>query len=193
MLFLSDEVANIIKHNHSDLNFSFNGDKFPHISTFGDQILESERTDYNRIFKLVKKSVKNILGKERTGLGLALSNLPNTIGAYWQLGGNYIVLNETIVGYMRSATQSTKEFNSFLFTVLAHEYIHSVGYVDEMEARRMTAFVTKMTFGEDHIAARIGASDLWHLYPSLLLLPSGDGSKMKIVNNFDSDATSYIT
>ena len=49
MLFLSDEVANIRKHNHSDLNFSLNGDKLPHIITFGDQILESERTDYNRI------------------------------------------------------------------------------------------------------------------------------------------------
>ena len=43
MLFLSDEVTNIGERNHSDFSFSFNEDKFPHISTFGDQILESER------------------------------------------------------------------------------------------------------------------------------------------------------
>ena len=193
MLFLSDEINKTGKHNQSDFNFSFNEDKFPHTINLSEQVLESERTDYNEIFKLVKKTVKKFLGKERTGLGLALSNLPNTIGAYWQLGGNYIVLNETIVGYMRSAANTTKEFNSFLFTILAHEYIHSVGYVDEMEARRMTALVTRMAFGKDHIAARIGSSDLWQLYPSLLLLPSGDGSRMKIINKFDSDATSYIT
>jgi hypothetical protein len=193
MLFLSEERNTLGDRKRSDFHLSFNEDKFQDINTLDDQVLESERTDYNRIFKLVKKNVKKFLGKERTGLGLALSNLPNTVGAYWQLGGNYIVMNETIVGYMRSATHTVKEFNSFLFTILAHEYIHSVGYVDEMEARRMTALVTRMAFGKDHIAARIGASDLWQLYPSLLLLPSGDGSKMKIVNNFDSDATSYIT
>lgn len=193
MLFLSEERNTLGDRKRSDFHLSFNEDKFQDINTLDDQVLESERTDYNRIFKLVKKNVKKFLGKERTGLGLALSNLPNTVGAYWQLGGNYIVMNETIVGYMRSATHTVKEFNSFLFTILAHEYIHSVGYVDEMEARRMTALVTRMAFGKDHIAARIGASDLWQLYPSLLLLPSGDGRKMKIVNNFDSDATSYIT
>lgn len=148
--------------------------------------------DYDRIFSVVKKSVKAALGKERSGLGLALSNLPVTLGAFWQVGGNYIVMNEVLVKAMSHLTRSTREFNSFVYTILTHEYLHSVGYIDEYQARQMTALVAKHTFGSEHPAVVMSTGDIWKQYPELLTMQGGDGSILKIISRFDTDSTSYI-
>ncbi|WP_393970820.1 hypothetical protein OXIME_001055 [Oxyplasma meridianum] len=148
--------------------------------------------DYDRIFSVVKRSVKAVLGKERSGLGLALSNLPVTLGAFWQVGGNYIVMNEVLVKAMSMLTTSTREFNSFVYTILTHEYLHSVGYIDEFQARQMTAFVAKHTFAGNHPAVIMSTGDIWKQYPDLLSLQGGDGSVLKIISRFDTESTSYI-
>ena len=102
-------------------------------------------------------------------------------------------MNETIINYMKSIAKSPEEFKSFLFAILTHEYLHSVGYINELDARRVTAQVAKTAFGKDHAATKLSSTDLWSMYPTLLLLPDGDGSRMRIISNFDTDATSYIT
>ena len=150
------------------------------------------RMDYDSIFEVVKESVRYVTGKERSGIGLALSDLPSTLGAYWQVGGNYIVMNENLVRAMLKLSGSEREFNSFIYMILAHEYIHSLGYIDEMEAREMTARVSRAAFGEKHHAARMSAGDVWTMYPQLKYAGSGNGSSLRIVSKFDSSATSYI-
>ena len=148
--------------------------------------------DYDRIFSIVKKSVKTVLGKERSGLGLALSDLPVTLGAFWQVGGNYIVMNEVLVKAMSRIAKTPREFNSFVYTILTHEYLHSVGYIDEFQARQMTALVAKQTFGSEHPAVVMSSGDIWKQYPLFLSLRGGDGSVLKIISRFDTDSTSYI-
>ena len=148
--------------------------------------------DYDRIFSIVKKSVKTVLGKERSGLGLALSDLPVTLGAFWQVGGNYIVMNEVLVKAMSRIAKTPREFNSFVYTILTHEYLHSVGYIDEFQARQMTALVAKQTFGSEHPAVIMSSGDIWKQYPLFLSLRGGDGSVLKIISRFDTDSTSYI-
>ena len=148
--------------------------------------------DYDRIFSIVKKSVKTVLGKERSGLGLALSDLPVTLGALWQVGGNYIVMNEVLVKAMSRIAKTPREFNSFVYTILTHEYLHSVGYIDEFQARQMTALVAKQTFGSEHPAVIMSSGDIWKQYPLFLSLRGGDGSVLKIISRFDTDSTSYI-
>ncbi|MHB8360583.1 MAG: hypothetical protein ACYDAO_09735 [Thermoplasmataceae archaeon] len=148
--------------------------------------------DYDSVFKVVKESVKYVVGKERAGLGLALSDLPWNLGAFWQIGGNYIVMNEGLVNSMKKIAKSELEFNSFVYMILAHEYIHSLGFIDEMEARRMTATVALRVFGKNHIAYIMSAGNLWLQYPDLRYSPSGSGENIRIVRKFDSSATSYI-
>jgi hypothetical protein len=148
--------------------------------------------DFDDIFSVVKRTVKQVTGKSRAGLGLALSNLPTGLGAFWQIGGNYIVMNEILLEAMRHITKSTREFNSFIYVILTHEYLHSIGYIDEEEARIMTRNVAEATFGKDHPASIMSAGDLWKEYPILLSLEGGDGSTLKIVSKFDMDSTSYI-
>ncbi len=148
---------------------------------------------FDRVFEVVRDAVRRTLGVERPGLGLALSNLPPQLGAYWQVAGNLIVLNEGLVETMRAAAESPLELNAFVYVILAHEYLHSLGYLDEREVRRVTAYVTRAAFGPDHLATRMADGDLWQMYPFLAHAPRGDGRRLRIVPRFDLASTqTYI-
>lgn len=150
------------------------------------------KMDFDKVFSVVKATVRAAIKKERSGLGLALSDLPATLGAFWQVGGNYIVMNQVLIDAMTRLTSTPREFNSFIYMILTHEYLHSLGYIDEMEARQMTAVVAKKAFGINHPAYIMSNGDLWSLYPELRTISGGIGDKIKIIGNFDSSSTSYI-
>ncbi|HEV2316359.1 MAG TPA: hypothetical protein VGV89_02130 [Thermoplasmata archaeon] len=149
--------------------------------------------DYNGIFTVVRDAVLRVLHRERPGLGLALSNLPPQLGAYWQLTGNLIVMNEGLVLAMQAQASTVKEYNSFVFVILAHEYLHSLGYLEESDVRPVTELVAREALGADHPATRMAHGDLWQQYPGLRFAPPGDGRRLKIVPRFDLGSTSqYI-
>lgn len=151
------------------------------------------RMNFDSVFRVVRKTVLKHTGRERPGVGLALADLPNELGAYWEIGGNYIVMNSILVGAMRRIAASETEYNSFVYTILAHEYIHSLGFVDEADARRITAAVAIEAFGPEHPAAVIANGDIWTIYPVLRFAPSGLNENIRFVENFDIERTSsYI-
>ena len=152
------------------------------------QVLEGP-ADYDAVFRVVRGAVRHALGVERPGLGLGLSNLPAQLGAYWQVTGNLIVMNEGLVETMRLHARSPLELNAFVYVILAHEYLHSLGYLDERSVREVTAFVTRTSFGPDHLATRMAEGNLWQLYPFLALSPGGDGRRIKVVTRFDLATT----
>lgn len=155
-------------------------------------LLEAPAT-YDTVFRVVRAAVRRVLGMERPGLGLALSNLPPGLGAYWQVAGNVIVLNEGLVETMRVRASSPLELNSFVYVILAHEYLHSLGYLDERSVRSVTAQVTATAFGPEHPATRMAEGDLWRIFPFLAAAPGGDGSRLRIVPRFDLASTeTYI-
>ncbi len=145
--------------------------------------------DYDGVFRVVRGAVRRVLGIERPGLGLGLSNLPPQLGAYWQVTGNLIVLNEGLVETMRANARSPLELNSFLYVILAHEYLHALGYLDERSVRDVTARVTRSAFGAEHPATRMAEGDLWRLYPFLAYAPTGDGQRLRVVPRFDLAST----
>jgi hypothetical protein len=162
-------------------------------SRFSSGTLLDQELDYNRVFQVVRDAVRFALHIERPGLGLGLSDLPPYLGAYWQVTGNLIVMNEGLVRTMRANAASTREFNSFVYVILAHEYLHALGYLDEAEVRRVTAYVTRTAFGDGHAATRMAEGDLWQMFPFLRYAPRGDGRRLRVVTNFDLDTTSrYI-
>jgi hypothetical protein len=145
------------------------------------------------VFRVVRESVLRVLHQERPGLGLALSNLPPQLGAYWQISGNLIVMNEGLLQAMRAQAPTRREYNAFVFVILAHEYLHSLGYLEEGAVRPVTARVAREAFGPDHPATRMAEGDIWRMYPGLQFAPRGDGRRIKIVSRFDLDTTSrYI-
>lgn len=151
------------------------------------------RMDFDGIFAIVRDAVLRVLHRERPGLGLALSDLPPQLGAYWPLTGNLIVMNEGLLTAMRAQAATIREYNSFVFVILAHEYLHTLGYLEESEVRPVTARVAREVFGPDHPATRMAEGDLWQMYPNLRYAPRGDGRRLRIVPRFDLGSTStYI-
>ncbi|MGB6627142.1 MAG: hypothetical protein WBE61_03315, partial [Nitrososphaeraceae archaeon] len=102
---------------------------------FREQILKLK--DFNEAYELVKLTVNTKFNMQRAGLSLILQGLPSRIGAYHILGSNVIVVNRTILDIIRQH-KSIEEYNSYLFMVLAHEYLHSFGIVDEFRVRQMS-------------------------------------------------------
>jgi len=152
------------------------------------RVLEAP-ADYDAVFRVVRDAVRRVLGIERPGLGLGLSDLPPQLGAYWQVTGNLIVLNEGLVDAMRTHADSPLELNSFIYVILAHEYLHSLGYLDERAVREVTARVTRAAFGPAHLATRMAEGNLWSLYPFLEMARGGRGRHLKVVTRFDLDTT----
>ena len=149
--------------------------------------------DYDQVFRVVRRAVRSVLGRERPGLGLALSDLPNGVGAYWPVTGNLIVLNDALLRTMRGMASSLEEYNAFTYVLLAHEYLHSLGYLDETAVREVTARVTRGAFGAEHLATHLAEGDLWRRYPFLRFSRGGDGRKLRLVRGFDRETTSnYI-
>jgi len=152
------------------------------------RVLEGH-ADYDAVFRVVRGAVHRALGVERPGLGLGLSNLPAQLGAYWQVTGNLIVMNEGLVETMRAHARSPLELNSFVYVILAHEYLHALGYLDERAVREVTAFVTRSALGPDHVATKMAEGNLWQMFPFLAYSPGGDGRRLKVVTRFDLATT----
>jgi hypothetical protein len=146
---------------------------------------------YGEIFEIVKKAVKEVLGLRRSGLLLYLEDLPPHIGAYHQIGSNGIVLNRLLLNIMSKTLMSRTEFNSLIFSLLLHEYIHSLGFLDEGEVRRLVYEVSLNAFGEEHPAVRMAVN------PPLINIPMKSfkenlDHRLEIVKDFEKVEHSYI-
>jgi hypothetical protein len=113
-------------------------------------------TSYGDIFSLVKKAVKITLGLHRMGLMLFLGNLPIKVGAFHPLGTNDIVINRRLMGHIHSLKHKSQ-----IFAILLHEYLHTLGYTDEREVRRLTYRICQETFGEKHETVEAALSGPW--------------------------------
>jgi hypothetical protein len=77
--------------------------------------------------------------------------------------------------------------------VLAHEYLHSLGIVDENTVRQMTFELCKWMLGDDHTATRMAKEDPSAIYPQLRSLMQSQFSRdFQVVGNFDRKNQTYI-
>lgn len=151
-------------------------------------------------FELVKKAVRKCEGRSRAGLMLGLQELGSSmngfIGAYYQVASNIIIVNATPI--RRIIETDSQLLKPYGFHVLLHEYIHSLGFLDEGITEQKTYKITKDFFGEDHIATKFSAN-IKEFFPNLVYpiqgwIPQEGASKIKLVQGFDwSNTNSYIT
>lgn len=154
---------------------------------------ELAKDGFDHVFELVKKAVQRSLGIRRAGLTLILAEIPNYIGAYHVVGSNIIVLNKTLLKAVESVAKTKEESNSYIFTVLAHEYLHSLGYGDEGEVRRLVQRVCSENFGEDHYTVKMAWGNFMEMYPQLRLLgPGRTSQEFEVVKDFDRSSMPYI-
>jgi len=149
--------------------------------------------DFRDVFALVKESVKDALGMERTGLMLYLRDLPMKVGAYHQLGTNGIIMNRILLEQVVQATASRLEVNAFIYFILLHEYLHTLGLIDEMRVRHLTYQVTEETFGSAHVATKIAVEGPWSLIKLMPFHASRPYERgVEIVRDFEDPSSKYI-
>ncbi len=150
-------------------------------------------TSYDELFELVKRVVESEIGRHRAGLALVLTDMPNTVGAFHPVGSNSIVLNRALINAMNVVVKNEKEINSFVFMVLMHEYLHSLGYLNEIEVRRIAHRISKAALGPDHWTAKMAVGNWLEMYPQLsMVVQRLMPDSFERVDKFDSSSMSYI-
>jgi len=161
-------------------------------SHFRERLDQSK--NFGDLFELVKRAVKIVLGHERAGLMLYLGNLPLQVGAFHQIGSNGIVMNKRLLNLMLRSSNSVTEVNSFIFSILLHEYLHSLGYLDETEVRRLVHKISAAVFGTDHPTGKMILSGLFPKIPPSELQPQGDEDlELELIRDFERSNQSYIS
>ena len=149
--------------------------------------------DFDETFELVKAVVLQKFKLHRAGLSLILQMMPSSLGAYHMLGSNAIVVNTYLLTTLKRIVKSTEEYNSYIFMVLSHEYLHSLGIVDENTVRQMTFELCKWMLGNDHTATKMAKNGPSAIYPELrTLMQSQFGRDFQVVKNFDRSNQTYI-
>ena len=98
---------------------------------------------------------------ERTGLELYLRELPLEVGAFHKMGTNIIVMNRALIDRVVEAQVSFAEMRSFIYNILLHEYLHSLGIYDELRTRRLTYVISRVSLGEKHPATILARKGPW--------------------------------
>jgi hypothetical protein len=148
------------------------------------------------IFEVVKSAVWESRRKSRGGLMLGLANLGNHpqgfFGAFYPVGSNVIVMNK--IPLERIKETRPEIYKPYIFHVLLHEYLHTLGYLDESGVRKMVLEITRDVFGDEHLATGI-AKDTAHFFNNLVYPGAAwqpDDMRMELVPGFDRGSASYI-
>lgn len=150
--------------------------------------------DFGDVFQLVKKSAERSLGHRRAGLMLYLAKLPKHIGAYHTMGSNGIVMNRTVLNMVTHGARSIREINSYVYSILLHEYLHALGYVEEQDVRRLVYDVSLQTFGPEHPATQIASKGPAQMFPNISLhdVPT-ETPDVEVIPDLERSSQRYIS
>jgi hypothetical protein len=128
---------------------------------------------------------------------LGLSNLgggtSGLVGGFFQVAGNLIVMNTLPLKRIQETDPSL--YKPYALHIILHEYLHSIGFLDEAGCRRMVLEISETAFGKDHVVTRMAEG--WGpfmdrlVYPVVGWQPNGDFS-VEVVRGLDPGATDYI-
>jgi hypothetical protein len=166
-----------------------------------------QTTDLSEIYKSlietfeeVKKAVQLNERRSRSGLMLGLqeigASLDGFIGAYYPVASNIIIVNKTPLRRILETDRSL--LKPYVFHVLLHEYIHSLGFFDEETTGRKTYEISKKQFGERHVITEL-STNIRKFFPNLVYpihgwIPSKKTPPIELVKGFDPSSTNpYIT
>ena len=138
------------------------------LRSFYNEYDSIESEDYSQLFDLIRRIVSNTLKKSHSGILLGLEDLGfhprGFVGGYHRVGTNEIYLNRNVLQIMREETPKA-HYKAYLFHLLLHEYIHSVGVLDEQETRDITKAISRAIFNTKHPVYKIALWGLNALFP----------------------------
>jgi hypothetical protein len=157
------------------------------VTTFDSRLDRAK--DLADIFELVKDGVRARMGLSRAGLMLGLADMGGAPGQF--LGGLYPVTTNVIV-LNRTATKAIlmnkpELYKPYVFTILLHEYLHTLGFLDEGQVRQMVYEITSALFGMHHATTWI-AEDISRVMPFVtprVPIPIRQDADVELVDGFD--------
>lgn len=150
--------------------------------------------DFACIFNLVKMAVETITNRRRVGLILGLSDLPIHVGAFHQMGSNFIIMNRNLLERVIES-ENKKLINAYIFHVLLHEYIHSLGRNNEQETSILTHNISEKMLGPNHPAtliARYGIGAVFSNVDNPEYKKPQRMEEIEIVKDFENDNLNYF-
>jgi hypothetical protein len=165
-------------------------------STDLSEIHQSLIETFEEVKKVVQKNEKRSRGGLMLGLQEIGASLDGFIGAYYPVSSNIIIINKTP---LRRILQTDKSLlKPYIFHVLLHEYIHSLGFLDEQITGKKTYEISKKQFGEHHIITEL-STNIRKFFPNLVYpvhgwIPPRETPRIELVQGFDfSNTNPYIT
>jgi hypothetical protein len=161
-----------------------------------NQALEDTR-NIPDIFELVKKGVREATGLSRPGLMLGLADLgegaQSWIGGYHVIATNAIIMNSRPMDHIH--TYNPDLYKPYVFFILIHEYLHTLGYFDEAGCRDKVVEVVKTLFGSEHVIYAM-ARNINAFLPQFSTMKYGwmppTNPEIRYVRGFDRSSVSYI-
>lgn len=149
------------------------------------------------IFNIVKEMVLEFLGAEQAGLLVGVTDLGSHsqgfIGAFYSLNANMIIINKKPLARILQTNPSL--YNYYLFHVMLHEYIHSIGSFDEAQTRQLVHEISEHYFGPAHLATQL-ASNIEKFMPNLTYPAHGfqppQDINIEFIKGIDKKNTNYI-
>lgn len=174
----------------------------------GPYSFSSENMDFNSkiinaksisdIFEIVKEMVYEYLGAEQAGLMVGVTDLGSYqngfIGAFYSLNANAILINKRPLARILQTNPSM--YNYYLFHVMLHEYIHSIGSYDEVQTKLLVHEISSHYFGNGHVVTQL-ASNIEKFIPNLAY-PNVEGFQepesinIEFVKGIDRKNINYI-
>ena len=154
------------------------------------------------LFEKVKRDVFKTLNRSRAGLSLGFVEMgisnAGFIGGMFFSGGTMILMNSTALRVLISEGSLNDEtIINYVYHILLHEYIHSLGFLNERECRQITHHVTKEIFKDPHHPARLLAENgIGYYFPKLIYAPGnyrlGPNMRIERIRNFDKGSQTYF-
>jgi hypothetical protein len=154
------------------------------------------------IFEKVRRDVKRVYNRRRAGLSLGLVDLGMSQGGF--VGGLHfhpgtdIIMNVSPLKLIIE-TQPYEIVWAYTYHILLHEYIHSLGIIDEHRCRILTLKLTEEIFKDsDHPAVILAKNGIGSYIPTMELryLPpeqKPEGIKIEYLPEFDRESFEYYS
>ena len=156
-----------------------------------------ESKNISEIFDNVKKAVYTTKKRRRSGIMLGLADLGEGghkwIGGYHIISSNAIVMNSRPIDYIKK--NNPELLKAYEFVILLHEYIHTLGIVNEQQCREITHEICLELFGFNHLVTKM-AKDISQFLPYIQTVEYGwtppQDPAIYYVRGFDQSSASYI-
>lgn len=149
------------------------------------------------IFEIVKEMVRKYLDIDRAGLMVGITDLgahtQGFVGAFYSFDANTIIINKRPLARIVQTNPSL--YKDYLFHVMLHEYIHSIGSYDEAQTKQLVNEISSHYFGKGHVITQL-ATNIEKFMPSLTFPASGfqppTDINIDFVMGIDKKNTNYI-